>query len=102
MADVTADNKVVVRIYGEDYPVTGGADPQHISRIADLVDSRMKEVAQMSRAQSRDKVAILAAMSMASELQDQSDELSVADTRFGPRLDALISKLDAALTNDSH
>ena len=66
MSDTLAENKVVVNIFGEDYPITGVTDPSYISRVADFVDARMKEAAGGSRVHSRDRIAILAAMSLAS------------------------------------
>ena len=62
---VKENNKVVVKIFGEEYPIAGSADQAYISRIADYVDSKMKETAKNSQIKSRDKVAILAAMSIA-------------------------------------
>ena len=91
------ENKVVVNIYGEDYPITGVTDSSHISKVADYVDTKMKELAQDSRVKSRDKVAILAAMSIASELLEASGELKLARGQFDSELDSLLSRLDQAL-----
>ena len=49
MSDATVENKVIVNIFGEEYPITASNDPEYIARIADLVDSRMREVANSSR-----------------------------------------------------
>ena len=81
------ENKVVVHIFGEDYPFTGVNDPAHIVRVAEYVDSKMNEAARVGRIQARDKVAILAAMSIASELLEKSEldlgatEASLSRTR---------------------
>ncbi|MDX9858190.1 MAG: cell division protein ZapA [candidate division Zixibacteria bacterium] len=101
MSDLTVENRVVVRIFGEDYPITGENDPKYISRIADLVDSRMKEVSKLSRSHARDKVAILAAMSIASELHEKGSALQVMEAGFQTRLDTLLGRLDEALQQDS-
>jgi len=101
MSDLTVENRVVVRIFGEDYPITGENDPKYISRIADLVDSRMKEVSKLSRSHARDKVAILAAMSIASELHEKGNALQVMEAGFQTRLDTLLVRLDEALQQDS-
>lgn len=99
MPDVAADKKVVVRIFGEEYPITGVSDPAYISRIADIVDSRMKEAARVSRSQARDKVAILAAMSLASELEEKSESLTSTSKSQDSRLQGLLDRLDAALAD---
>lgn len=100
MSDLSEKNKVVVSIFGDDYPITGVADPAHISRVADFVDSRMRETAQQSRIKSRDKVAILAAMSIASELYEKSDRRTKAGMQDDARVDALIARMDKALAAD--
>ena len=99
MPDVAADKKVVVHIFGEEYPITGVSDPAYISRIADIVDSRMKDAARLSRSQARDKVAILAAMSLASELEEKSETLTSASSGQESRLQGLLERLDAALAD---
>ena len=94
------ENKVVVHIYGEEYPITGVTDPSHISRVAEYVDSKMKEAAQASRVQARDKVAILAAMSIASELLDRSERVDLVKQNAHSALDRVLAGLKDALTED--
>lgn len=94
--DLSTENKVVVRILGEEYPIVGAADPAYISRVADLVDTRMQEIARQSRTQARDKIAILTAMSLASELLEQSGQVDQAGAQIN-RLDGLLCQLDKAL-----
>ncbi len=92
-----SDNKVVVKIFGEEYPISGVADPSYISRVADYVDSVMKKTAKSSQIKLKDRVAILAAMSIASELHEKSDSLDYIETRISSRLDDLNSQIDNAL-----
>lgn len=98
MADSSTENKVVVNIYGEDYPIVGVSDPSYISRIADFVDAKMKETASSSRVASRDKVAILAAMSIASELHENKEALQHSTEHIDARLQKIIARLDSALS----
>ena len=100
MSDLSVENKVVVRIFGDDYPITGSGDPAHISKTADLVDSRMQDIARQSRSKAKDKVAILAAMSLASELLEKSDGLSSLQNDQEDRLSAILAQLDTALTDN--
>jgi len=57
-----------VTIFGQDYTVRGGADPAYVREIADLVDERMRQVAQTSSQITSLRVAILAALNIADEL----------------------------------
>jgi cell division protein ZapA len=100
MADALVENKVVVKIFGEDYPITGTDDPAYISRVADYVDSKMREVARRARTEARDRVAILAALSIASELIERSDGLSSSEQEYESRLENLVARLDDVLQND--
>lgn len=93
----SAENKVTVNIYGEEYPITGVSDPAYISRIADYVDLRMKETAKNSRVAARDKVAILAAMSIASEFYENNDSKEELQEQYNSKIDNLISRLDSVL-----
>ena len=93
----SAENKVTVNIYGDEYPITGVSDPAYISRIADYVDLRMKETAKSSRTAARDKVAILAAMSIASEFYDHKDSNVELNEEVNSKIDNLLSRLDSVL-----
>lgn len=95
------ENKVVVHIFGEEYPITGVTNPSHISRVAEYVDSKMKEAAQASRVQARDKVAILAAMSIASELLERSDRVGLAEQDAHSALDRVLAGLSEVLADDT-
>ena len=97
MLVLSAENKVVVRILGEDYPITGSDDPAYISRVAKYVDSRMQEVARLSRSQARDKIAILTALSLASELLERTDNLEQNSSKQSSSLEGLLAQLDQAL-----
>lgn len=97
---MSVENKVVVKIFGEEYPITSGGDPTYVSKIADYVDSRMQEVAKRCNSRARDKVAILTALSLASELHEKSDDLDVATSEQGQNLDALLARLDTALLDN--
>lgn len=97
MIDDMPDNKVVISIYGEEYPIAGVEDSSHISKVADLVDTRMRATAEGSRVKARDKVAILTAMSLASEVMAQSEQLNKDGNRYDTELDAILARLDQAL-----
>ena len=60
--------RTTVNIFGQEYSVRGGADGEHVQRVAAYVDERMREVARSSNQVSSVRVAILAAMNIADEL----------------------------------
>jgi len=97
MADFVVEKMVVVKILGEEYPIAAGGDAAYISKVADYVDSRMRQVAGRSRSQARDKVAILTAMSLASELLEKSDGMSSLEGEMASGVDGLIARLEEAL-----
>lgn len=57
-----------VNIFGQDYALRGGEDPEHVRAVAAHVDRRMREVGQGSKQVSSLRVAILAAMNIAEDL----------------------------------
>ncbi|MDH3891965.1 MAG: cell division protein ZapA [candidate division Zixibacteria bacterium] len=98
MSDTLAENKVVVNIFGEDYPMTGVTDPSYISRVADFVDARMKAAAGDSRVRSRDRIAILAAMSLASELMEAKERLDGSQGELNSQADGILARLESELS----
>ncbi|MBI5265941.1 MAG: cell division protein ZapA [candidate division Zixibacteria bacterium] len=101
MIEQDENPKVVVEIFGEEYPITGAGDPAYISHVARIVDARMREVAQTTRTRARDKVAILTSMSFASELLEKSEELDSTQSTTRGRLDRLLEGLDKALADET-
>jgi cell division protein ZapA len=99
MPDTAVENKVIVNIFGEEYPITAISDPAYVSRIADFVDSRMKELAKRSRTKAKERVAILAAMSIASELFEKNADIASFEEDFTSRLDRIVARLDETLAN---
>ncbi|MFH1687171.1 MAG: cell division protein ZapA [bacterium] len=87
----------MVNIFGEEYPITGVTDPSHIARVADYVDSKMRDAAQLSRVNGRERVAILAAMSIASELFEVRDQLQEQDADAATQAESLLQRLNEAL-----
>lgn len=91
------NNKVVVNIFGEEYPIMGISDPTYISKIAHYVDNKMNDIAKSSRVKSRDKVAILATLSIASELHEKNEILKSGNKDVESQLDSVMARLDKAL-----
>ena len=97
MADNTAENKVLVTIFGDEYPIAAGTDPAYISKIAKYVDKKMNETAKSARNISREKVAILAAMTIASELYEEKDTVKSYSGQFDSKVDKIMARIDSVL-----
>ncbi len=62
------DIKVNVRIYGQDYTVSGERDEETILAIADYVDQKIREIGKFFTSSQPGSLATLAAVNMADEL----------------------------------
>ena len=67
----SAPGYVTVHIYDQAYHLRG-QNPEHIRRLADLVDSKMRAVAAQGRTVDSLRVAVLAALNLADELSQTS------------------------------
>lgn len=79
-------NTVTVIVYGQEYTLTGKMAREYVMKIADHVDTKMKEVGEGSN-RPLSSVAVLAAMLIADEYYKLRDNLSEAHAR-NAQLDA--------------
>jgi len=79
MAD--KDSLVHVEIFGQDYAVRGGDDPEYVESLAAFVDAQMKEVSRTSGAVDSLRIAVLAALNIADERFRLTQEIAAADSR---------------------
>ena len=62
-------NQIKITIFGQEYSVKAPADPTYIKKIAEYVDTKMREVQSgFSSTQSSNRIAILSAMNITDEL----------------------------------
>ena len=64
-------NKVNVRIYGQEYTISGEKSRDQIIKIADYVDSRMNELAKRIPGGPAAALAVLSAVNIAEEYFDE-------------------------------
>ena len=72
------ENKVIVDIFGESYPLKSDNNADYIRMLADMVDKNMRDVATKTRSFSGNKIGVLAALQLADEyckLKKDYDEL---------------------------
>ena len=69
------DNKVKVRIYGQDYTISGERDEKTIQEIAAYVDGKMREIGRYFASGAQGSLAVLAAVNVADEFFEQKEEV---------------------------
>lgn len=67
-------NKVTVRIYGQEYIISGDMPREHIMKVADYVDSKMNEIATVLPTGSTSSLAVLSAVNVADDYFRMLDE----------------------------
>lgn len=94
-----------VEIFGQVYTVRADAEGEHVRRVAELVDRKMREAASAARAVSTLQIAVLAAMDLASELlqervstQAWTAEVEQRHEGLARRIDTLLPEVFAAKT----
>ena len=89
---------VIIRILDREYTV--GCEPgerDSLSAAARLLDARMREIRGGNRVAALDRVAVLAALNLANELQQLRDETERRDRDLRRTLDGVEQQLDALL-----
>ncbi len=86
-----------VEIFGAVYHVRAEKDPEHLRKLAEIVDQKMREIAQQVSTVDTGKIAILAALNCADELfqcrkQQEGERVEIQDkvTRLAERLEGVL------------
>ncbi len=69
------DNKVDVRIYGQEYTISGERDAEVILQIAEYVDGKMREIGKFATGTTPGSLATLACINVADELFSVREEI---------------------------
>lgn len=97
---MSQNEPVNVRILDRDYTV--GVEPgerDSLTAAAQMLDARMREIRGGNRMAAVDRVAVLAALNLAHEMQLMRDELAKQQQRFQSTLNDLNRRLDTAIDN---
>ena len=87
-------SKLEVDIFGGTYHVRAEKNPDHLKGLADLVDSKMKEVAGRVATVDTTRIAILAALNLADELvQSQADREREQDEARDKETENIVEKV---------
>lgn len=79
------DNKIVVDIFGEQYPLKTDADASYVKQLAAFVDAQMKSVSRSTKSLSGMRIGILAALQIADHYlkmkQDYEELVALIDEK---------------------
>jgi cell division protein ZapA len=90
-------NRIKVQIYGQTYTLAGELDEAYVQELAKVVDEKMQQVAAATQTVDSVKVAVLAAMAIADELQSLSKERGSRDGMLRERAQQCLTILERAL-----
>jgi len=94
---MSALNKLTVKINGQEYTLTSEETREYMLSVADLVDKKMRQVAQNDPGLSTSRIAVLASLNLADEnirLKHSNDALTKSIVRYTERIKALEEKLN--------
>ena len=98
---MSANEAVSVRVLDREYTVGVAAEEREsLTAAARLLDGRMREVRGSNRMAAVDRVAVLAALNLAHELQQLREENEQRDREISRLLEDLQRKLDGLI--DAH
>lgn len=91
---------VELRVGGQTYRVVATAEEAELHRLADVVDQRLRTLTAPGRTVSPQSL-LLAALSLAHDLEDERDRRLRSELRAREMLSGLVARIDAALEADS-
>ena len=94
MSEQKEAGSVRVRIYDREYMLRTTGDPERLKGLCVSLDKRMREIATSTGAVDTLKVAVLAALSIADDMQRAREELMKLDESVGQRSIACVGMLD--------
>ena len=87
---------VEVKILGQKITLRSGDEEEHIRRVAEYVDEKMREVSRSTSPRGKYSVAMLVALNIADEYQRLKDDHDAVASR----VDRLIDRLSTALSEE--
>tara|TARA_B100000287_G_scaffold104561_1_gene96876 strand:- start:972 stop:1265 length:294 start_codon:yes stop_codon:yes gene_type:complete len=91
-------NQIKITIFGQEYSVKAPADPTYIKKIAEYVDTKMREVQSgFSSTQSSNRIAILSAMNITDELFNAKKQGDSESNEVEEKITSLIELIDDSI-----
>jgi len=97
-----ADPSIKVEIYNQTYNIRSDGDNEYIHRLAEYVDSKMREVTHGGYTVDSHKIAILAALHIADELHQLRNQQEVVDNELARRSAECTDELDRLFKNKTN
>ncbi len=94
MSEQQGISSIRAKIYDREYALRTSGDPEQLMALCAGLDKRMREVAASTGAADTMKVAVLAALSLADDLERTREELKKFDESISRRSIACVSLLD--------
>ncbi len=96
------ENKVTVRIYGQEYTISGEESREHIMQVADYVDGKMLEISSLLPGATTQTVAMLAAVNISDEYftaKKEKEELEKSNEQLKKDTEHYVGLWDEAKSN---
>lgn len=93
----SSEHSIRVEIYNQTYSIRSDGDNEYILRLAEYVDSKMREISSGTLTVDSLKVAILAALHIADEFYQVKNAQAQADAQLGSRSAECAEMLDRVL-----
>lgn len=97
--------RVHVKIFNQTYSLRSGSDAEHIKRVAQMVDERMRQISAHTETFDLARVAVLAALNIADELQrlkeDYEEERRALVPQPAPLTTKTTEQSDASADSES-
>ncbi len=93
-------NRLVVRIYDQDIPVTTSGNAEFVKDTAAFVDNQMKAIADSAQIKDTAKIAIVTCMNIAAELKLLQQQINLSDEEFTKRANSISRSIDQLLEMD--
>lgn len=91
------NTSVKVDIFGQTYPIQGELDEAYIRQIAAYVDEKMRLISEMARTVDTQRVAVLAAISIADELHRLREERGEREEILKEQAERCLTLVERAL-----
>lgn len=86
-----------VQIFGQTFSVGGDLDEQYVQKLAAYVDEKMRAISQMTPTVDTQKIAVMAALAIADELQNLREERNDREELLKEQAERCLSLVERAL-----
>ncbi len=94
MSEQPEPSSVRVKIYDREFAFRTTGDPERLQALCAVLDKRMRDISASTGAVDTLKVAVLAALSLADDMERAGEDLKKLDESVGRRSLACVSMLD--------